>query len=274
MIMAKKTTLLVAVIVLGALVAAGCGTSSVQTKASQQIAAAKASLASAKAKGVQVPGSEQNKIPEAEKALKTDSVQALILATEAKAEIVMDISDAFGLAEQTYNVSRGAAETAISKAPASTNLTQANQSIATADARKAAAKTVGDWYNSSDGPIFWANLAAQQATTAALAQAASSAAAQAQAAVVQRVDEGAELMTTLMTNYLVSTGANPADYKIGIQKYNEDATWASGTAAQVVAAPGSKEVSFLFQFENAAWVLRAAPSWTTGQFGSPTDLVP
>lgn len=71
-----------------------------------------------------------------------------------------------------------------------------------------------------------------------------------------------------------STGANPADYKIGIQKISADANWATGSATPVAAAPGSKPISFLFQFENGNWVLRAAPTWTPGQFGSPADMLP
>lgn len=272
--MRKMTALLVVVIVLGALVAAGCGNNTADTKASQQIAAAKASLATAKANGVLIPENEQKNISAAESALKSDSIQALILATTAKANIDNDIQDAFNLAEQTYNVAKGAAQTAISKAPAGTNLTQANQSLATAATKASQAKTIGDWYNPTDGPIYWANLAAQQAATAAQAQAASSAAAAAAAVEVQRVQQGAAQMTKLMTNYLVSIGANPADYKIGIQKISTDATWATGVATLIAAAPGSKPVSFLFHYENGTWVLKAAPSWTPGQFGAPTDMVP
>src|SRR5450756_1225344 len=123
MSMRKMTALLVVVIVLGALVAAGCGNNTAEPKASQQIAAAKASLATAKANGVLIPENEQKNISAAESALKSDSIQALILATTAKANIDNDIQDAFNLAEQTYNVAKGAAQTAISKAPAGTNLT-------------------------------------------------------------------------------------------------------------------------------------------------------
>jgi len=260
--------------VLGALLIAGCGNNTVETKASQQITAAKASLADAKAKGVKVPGGELKKISEAESELKKDSVNALILATAAKADIDNDIQDAFNIAEQTYNTAKGAAETAMNNAPAGTDFAQAKQSIANADAKKAQAKTIQDYYNPTDGPIYWANLAAQQAATAALAKAAAQAGQQATAAELQKVQQAAVQMLRLMSNYVASTGGNPADYKIGIQKISADGNWATGSATPVVSIPGSKPISFLFNYENGNWVLKAAPTWTPGQFGSPANLVP
>jgi len=223
---------------------------------------------------VQVPADETKQITDAESALKSNSTQALILATTAKADIQNDIQDAFNSAQATYNTAKGAAQTAISKAPAGTNLTQANQSIATAQTKASQAKTIGDWYNPTDGPIYWANLAAGQATTAALAQAASSASAQATAAEVQRIQQGATQMLNQMNSYLTSKGANPADYKVGIQKISTDATWATGSATPIAASPGSQPISFLFHYENGSWVLKAAPSWTKGQFGAPADMLP
>lgn len=267
----KKTIAgLLVVGLLGALLAAGCGNNTVESKASEQITAAKASLADANAKGVKVPDADEKKIGAAEAALKKDSVNALILATQAKANIDNDINDAFAIADQTLSTASGAAQAAMSNAPAGTDFAQAKQSLANADAKKAQAKTIQDYYNPTDGPIYWANLAAQQAAAAALAKAGQ----QATAAEIQKVQQGAAQMLRLMSNYISSTGANPADYKIGIQKISADANWATGSATPVAAAPGSKPISFLFQFENGNWVLRAAPTWTPGQFGSPADMLP
>ena len=264
------TLIAVAVVALAVVVVAGCGTSTIQSQAQTQIASAKAALASANTAGVQIPASEQKKLNDAQTSLKKDSVQALILAVEARANIQNDVQDAFNNAKSTYNTAVGAANTTISKAPAGTNLTQAKQSLANADARSKSAKTIADWYNPTDGPIYWANLAAAQATAAALAQAG----AQASAQVLQRVQQGATQMLSQMNQYLVSKGANPADYKVGISKISADATWATGVATPVVSAPGSQSISFLFHYENGAWVLKAAPSWTKGQLGAPADMLP
>lgn len=272
--MKKLIPILLVLLLAGGLAAAGCVNKTVEGQAQEQITAAKAALASANEAGVKVVQGDQDKISQAEKELKSDSVKALILATEAKADIQNDVQDAMNTAEATYNTAKGAAETAISKAPAGTNLTQAQQSLAAGDEKAKSAKTMDDWYNPSSGAIYYANLAAQQATAAALAQAASSAAAQATAAEVQRISQGATQLHNLMVGYLQSTGANPADYKIGITKISPDANWATGSATPIAAAPGSAPVSFLFQYENGTWVLRAAPSWTPGQFGSPTTMVP
>ena len=81
-------------------------------------------------------------------------------------------------------------------------------------------------------------------------------------------------MLSQMNQYLVSKGANPADYKVGISKISTDATWATGVATPVVSAPGSQSIAFLFHYENGAWALKAAPSWTKGQFGAPADMLP
>lgn len=264
------TVVALALVALAVIAIAGCGTSTVQSDAQQQIASAKAALESAKAQGVQIPASEQKKLSDAETALKKDSVNALILAVEARADIQNDIQDAFNNAKSTYNTAVGGANTAISRAPAGTNLAQAKQSLANADAKSKSAKTIADWYNPTDGPIYWANLAAAQATTAALAQAG----AQATAQELQRVQQGSTQMLSQMNQYLVSKGANPSDYKVGIQKISSDATWATGAATPIVSAPGSTVISFLFHYENGSWVLKAAPSWTKGQFGAPTDMVP
>jgi hypothetical protein len=268
--MKKVAGVVLVLLVLGALVAAGCGNSSVQTKANEQIASAKAAADQAKQMGVQVPAAEQAKIASAQQKIKSDSVTALILAVEARANIQNDMQDALNTAQATFNTASGAAQTAISKAPAGTNLTQAQQSLATAKTKASQAKTIDDWYNPSSGAIYYANLAAQQAVAASLAQAG----AQAAAAEIQRVQQGATQMVTEMRNYITSKGGNPADYKIGIQKISSDSTWATGVATPVVSSPGSTPISFLFHYENGQWVLKAAPSWTKGQFGAPADMMP
>ncbi|MHB8896046.1 MAG: hypothetical protein ACYC99_12845 [Candidatus Geothermincolia bacterium] len=268
--MRKLVPVLLVLLLVGAIVAAGCGNSSVKTEAQKQIASAKAELESAKQAGVQIPAGELAKIASAEKQLNSNSVQALILATEARADINNDIQDAVNTAQATFDTASGAAQTAISKAPAGSDMTQAQQSLATAKAKAAAAKTMDQWYNPSSGAIYFANLSAQQAAAAAVA----AAGAQATAAEIQRVQQGAVQLITLMRNYMAGKGANPADFKYGIQKISKDANWATGAATPVAGAPGSAPTSFLFQYENGTWVLRAAPSWTPGQFGSPTDMIP
>jgi hypothetical protein len=272
--MKKVVPVILVALIVAMMLVAGCGNNSVKEDAQKQIAAAKAALATAAAKGVKIPESEQKKIAEAESQLSKNSINALILATEAKADIQNDIQDAFNTAQATFDTARGAAQTAISKAPAGTDLTAANQSLAQGETKAAAAKTIDDWYNPTTGAIFFVNLAAQQATSAALAQAASSASAAATAAEIQRVQQGATQLVGLMSNYILSIGGNPADYNIGIKKISPDANWATGTATPKTAAPGSKSISFLFQYENGNWVLRAAPSWTAGQFGAPADMLP
>jgi outer membrane lipoprotein-sorting protein len=274
--MSKRIAFILLILVLGSLLVAGCGgDSSVSDQAAKQISAAKAALADATAKGVQVPDNEKKKIGQAESKLESDSVQALILATEAKTEINSDIQDAFNVAESTYNVCKGTAEGAISTATAGADLTQAKQSLANAEAKKDAAKTIPDWYNPSDGPIYWANLAAQQASAASLAKATTAAEQQAAAQAQKMIEQGSVQMNNLMRNWLTQKGDNPADYKIGIQKLSaSDPAWATGAATLIAPVEGSQPVSFLFHYENGNWVLKAAPSWTQGQFGAPADMMP
>jgi hypothetical protein len=275
MAMKRLIPVLLTALLLGAVLLAGCGgDSSVADDAQKQIDSAKAELATANELGVQIPENDQKLIEQAESELAKDSVNALIHATTAKANIQNDVQDAFNVAQSTYNTAKGAAETAISKAPEGTDLTQARQSLAQGDEKASSAKTIDDWYNASSGAIYFANLAAQQATAAALAQASSSAAAQATAAEIQRVQQGIAQIEHLMANYIRSKGGNPADYKIGITKVSADSNWVTGSATPIAAAPGSQPISFLFQHENGTWVLRAAPSWTPGQFGSPADMLP
>lgn len=268
--MKRLIPILLLVLILGTVVAAGCGNNSVTTEAEKAISQAKAELDTAKQMGVQVPAADQAKIASAEQKLKSDSVQALILATEAKANINNDIQDAVNAAKATFDTAYGAAQTIIQKAPAGANMAQAQQSLAQAKAKSEQAKTMDQWYNPSEGAIYFANLAAQQAEAAAVAQAG----AQATAAEVQRIHQGAMQLVSLMRNYIASKGGNPADYKYGIAKVSADAQWAVGNATPVVSSPGSQPTNFLFQYVNGAWVLKAAPSWTAGQFGAPADMVP
>lgn len=111
-------------------------------------------MTDAEAKGVQVPDDQKKMLSEAQAKLESDSVEALVFATTAKANIDNDVSDAFNIAEQTYSISKGTAEGAIASATQGADLSQANESLKNAEARKAAAKTIQDWYNPSDGPIY------------------------------------------------------------------------------------------------------------------------
>jgi hypothetical protein len=249
---------------------AGCSSgSNVKTKAQEQINAAKALLAEAATKGVQVPASEANDIGAAQKKLDSDSVSALILATTAKANIQNDINDAFSLAQQTYNAAKSAAQASINGAAAGSDLTKAKATLASADTKASAAKTLGDWY-AADGPIELAQAAAAQAAAASQAAAGSTAAAEAEA----RMQAGLKQMMNIMVGYVSTHGGNAADYKYGINKINSDATWATGVATPLTPMPGSSPVSFLMHYEGGTWVLKAAPTWSAGAFGAPSDMVP
>lgn len=267
--------LMIALLAMAGLALAGCGNASVKDRANAQIQAAKAALADAKTKGVEVPQNEQQMIADAQNKLNSDSVEALVLATEAKANIDNDIADAFNLAEQTYNLSKGTAEGAIASATAGSDLTQAKQTLQSADAKKAQAKTIPDYYNPTDGPIALANLAAQQAAVASLSKATTQAQQQAAADAQKRIEQGSTQILALMNNYLISKGFNPSDYKLGITKISAtDPNWVTGAATALSPMPGSQPISFLFHYENGAWVLKAAPSWTRGQYGAPADMMP
>ena len=270
----RLSVLLVAALVMAALLA-GCGDSSVKTDAANQIKQAKKALSDAEAKGVKIPDDVKKMLENAEGKQDSDSVNALILATTALADIENDVEDAFNMAEQTYNVAKGAADAAIGRAPQGADLASAKQSLANAEDRKNAARTIEDWYDPKDGPIYWANLAGQQAGAAAAAAAAAQGEEQAIAEMQKRIEQGSSQMLSLMNNYLVTKGFNPADFKLGITKISASSIdWATGAATPLAPMPGSKEMSFLFQYENGNWVLRAAPSWTKGQFGAPADMLP
>jgi len=274
--MFKKIALVTVLVIMASLLLlAGCGDTTVQDRASDQINKANTALARASAKGVKVSDVYKKEIAEAQKKLQSDSTEALVLATDAKANIENDVKDAFAIAEQTFNVARGAAETAMSTAQPGSDLSQAKASLAKADAAKAAAKTIPDWYDATKGPIYFANLAAQQASAASRA-AASSQAAQATAAEMQRrIEQGSTQMLNLMSRWLVANGHNPADFKLGITKISSSSIdWATGAATPLTPLYGSQNFSFLFQYVNGNWELRAAPSWTRGQFGAPADMVP
>ncbi|MBU1672342.1 MAG: hypothetical protein KKF41_10370 [Actinobacteria bacterium] len=270
--MARKVGLPVIVALLAGAMLAGCGNQDVADRARQQIATARNELENAGSLGVSVPEDERQLIAEAQGRLGSDPVEALVMATEAKADIQNDVEDQFALAEQTYDVSRGNAEGVIAAAPAGTDVAGANQSLQTAAARKSAAKTIPDWYNPTSGPIYWANRAAQQAAAAVTARVSSQ---QTAAALFKAVEQASGQLNSLMRSYLSSHGQNPADYKLGIQKFStSDINWATGAATPLTPVPGSQPISFLFHYENGAWVLKAAPTWTAGQFGAPADMVP
>ncbi|MBN2167840.1 MAG: hypothetical protein JW738_01230 [Actinobacteria bacterium] len=280
--MAKKVVVMMLVAVVAAVMAVGCGSSGsggsgtdVSDRAEKQIADAKAALADAEAKGVTIPEDEKKKIDEAQSKLDSDSVEALILATEAKADIDNDVKDAFNLAEQTYNTCKGTAEGVIKNATAGADMTQANQSLQKAEEAKASAKTIQDWYNDTAGPIYWANLAAQQAAEASLAKATTTTEQQTAAATVKIYEQGSAQIFNSISKYLQSQGHNPADYKIGITKISQqDPNWITAAATPVTTAEGVQPVPFLFHYENGNWVMKAGQTWTAGFAGAPSDMVP
>lgn len=268
--MKRLVPLLLVVLLVGGLAAAGCGNDTVKAEAQKAIRRATAEQATAKQAGVEVSPADIARIASAEKKLDNDSVQALILATEARANINNDIQDAVNRARATFDASAGAAQTIISRAPAGADMAQAQQSLATAKTRADQARTMDDWYNPANGAIFFANLAGQQAAAAAVARAS----AQAAQAEIQRIHQSAVQLVALMRDYITARGGNPADYKLGIARVSTDANWAVGHATPITSTPGSSPVNFLFQYANGAWILKAAPSWTPGQFGAPVDMVP
>lgn len=280
--MIKRVVILVLIAVIASVLAVGCGSSGdsgggtdVTDKAEKQIADAKAALADAEDKGVAIPEDVKSKIDKAESTLKSDSVEALILATEAKADISNDVNDAFNLAEQTYNICRGTAEGVIKNAPAGTDMSKANQSLENAEKAKGSAKTIQDWYNDTEGPIYWANLAAQQAAEASLAEATTAAEQQTAAATVKIYEQGSAQIFNSISKYLQSQGYNPADYTIGITKISQkDPNWITAAATPVTTGEGAGPVPFLFHYENGNWVMKAGQAWTAGFDGAPSDMVP
>lgn len=268
--MRRLVPLLLVVLIFGGFAAAGCDNDTVKDEARKAIKRATAEQATAKQAGVEVSPADLARIASAEKKLDSDSVQALILATEARANINNDIQDAVNQARATFDTAAGAAQTIISRAPAGADVAQAKQSLATAKAKAEQAGTMDDWYNPASGAIYFANLAAQEASAAAVARAGE----QAAEAQIQRIHQSAVQLVALMRNYITARGGNPADYKLGIAKVSADANWAVGHATPITSTPGGSPVNFLFQYANGAWVLKAAPSWTPGQFGAPADMVP
>ncbi|MBN1288881.1 MAG: hypothetical protein JXA49_04510 [Actinobacteria bacterium] len=279
--MIKRVVILVLVSLVAAVMAVGCGGGNggggtdVTDKAEKQISDAKSTLADAEAKGVTVPEDVKKKLDDAESRVDSDSVEALILATEARADIENDVKDAFNIAEQTYNTCKGTAEGVIKSATAGADMTQANQSLQKAEEAKASAKTIQDWYNETDGPIYWSNLAAQQAAEASLAKATTTAEQQAAASTVKIYEQGSAQIFNSISKYLQSQGQNPADYKTGITGISQkDPNWITAAATPLTTAEGVQPVPFLFHYENGNWVMKAGQTWTAGFAGAPSDMVP
>lgn len=244
----------------------GCGSSSsstsnatIQKKAEEQVSAAKAALEDAEAKGVSVQEEDEKLVATAESKMDSDPVAALTDATVALSRIEDDVKDAFNVAEQTYATAYGAAQTVMKGAPEGTDLAQANQSAANAEARKAAAKTIPDWYNPSDGPIYWANLAAQQAAEASNARAI--ALGQQQGAAQEQKAMGGSInqMIDAVNKDLQSKNYDPSTFMVGIVKSNGDASVITAEAVPKTPMPGQPAYfTYVFQYKNGAYVLTSA----------------
>lgn len=257
------SVLLVVLLAAGtAVMSLGCNESTsdttVEKKAEAQVAAAKAALADAKAKGVPVPEEDEKLISKAEAEVESDPLSALVNATVAMARIEDDVKDAFNVAEQTFATALGAAKAVISKAPEGTDLSQANQSLANAEAKKGSAQTIPDWYNPSDGPIYWANLAAQQAAEASNARAI--ALGQQQGATQEQKAMGGFInqMIDSVNKYLQGRNLDPATYSAGITQSNADASVMTAVAVPKNPMPGEQYFTFIFQFKNGAYVMTSA----------------
>jgi uncharacterized protein YceK len=263
--MGKKMLCLIVVLSVGvALFAAGCNSTTsntdIQQKANQQIAAAKTSLAQAKDKGVTIPADEQKMLTNAENEVKASPMQAVIDASMAKANFDNDINDAFNVANQTYNTAYGAAQTAIKGAAAGTDLTQANQSLANAQTKKSQATTIAQYYNATDGPIYWANLAAQQAAAASNAHAVASGQQQGATQSQQAISGSVSQIITSINKYLSGKGYDTAGFTVGITKVSPDASVVTAVAVPQQMIPGQPlYLTFIFQYKNGAYVLTSAP---------------
>lgn len=265
-----KKRLLPAVVVLlvlslgAASLLAGCGASTsnktIQDAADKQIAAANAALEDAKAKSVQVSEDDQKLITTAQNEQKSAPVQALIDATIAKARIEDDVKDAFNVAEQTCNTAQGAAKTVIAAAPQGTDLTQANQSLANAEAKKAAAKTISDWYNPTDGPIYWANLSAQQAASAGNARAVALGQQQGVAQEAKAMQGYVSQVITGVDGWLKSKNYDPSTFTVGITRVSADGSTITAVAALSQPVPGQPSFfTFIFTYKNGQFVISSSP---------------
>ena len=259
--MRKKLICLALVLVIcTAVLVTGCSSSTsnstIQQKANEEVAAAKSSLADAKAKGVPIPADEQAMLTKAEGEIKTNPLLAVVDAAMAKANIDNDIKDAFEVANKTYETALGAAQSAIKSAVAGTDLAQANASLASAQAAKAKAVTIPDYYNPTSGPIYFANLSAQQAASASNAKAIANGQAQGATAVEKQLQAQISSMISQMNNYLKGKGYDPNTFAVGITRINSDATVITGTATATQPMPGQPIVTtFTFVFKNGQYVL-------------------
>ena len=251
---------LVAVLLVAAisLVAAGCGgisSTTVQQKATTMVASAKTSLAEAKTKGVTIPADEEKTLTAAEGELKSNPLQALVDASMAKANIDNDIKDAFNVANQTYTTAKGAAQSAIKTAVAGSDLAAANASLASAEAAKAKATTIALYYNPTTGPIYFANLAAQQAAAASVAKATATGQQQGVTTEQKALQGYVSQIISGMNKYLSGKRIDPSTYNVGITKVSADGTTVTGVAAPQQMIPGASVYTFIFNFKNGAWAI-------------------
>ncbi|MBU1670576.1 MAG: hypothetical protein KKF41_15980 [Actinobacteria bacterium] len=245
-------------------VLAGCGSTTsnktISDAAEKQIAAANAALEDAKAKGVQVSEDDTKLITTAQGELDSAPVQALIDATIATARIEDDVKDAFAVAQGTYNTALGAAKTVIAAAPAGTDLVQANQSVANAEAKATAAKTIPDWYNATDGPIYWANLAAQQAASAANARAVALGQQQGVAQEAKAMSGYIGQVISGIDTWLKGKNYDPSTFTVGVTKVSQDGSTITAVAAPSQPMPGQPQVfTFIFTYKNGQFVITSSP---------------
>lgn len=239
---------------------AGASNADIEKRAGEQIEAAKASLQNAEAKGVKLPDEDGKLVAKAEEELGSNPIQAVIDASTAKANIDDDIREAFDLAEGTYATARGAAQTAMNKAVDGSDMSKANQSLQAAEAKKAQAKTIASYYDPSDGPIYWANLAAQQAAEASNARAVATGQAQGVSQEQKAIAGHLTKIIEAIEKYLTGKNCNPATFTIGVTKVNADASVVTAVAVPQQVMPGQPQYfTFIFEARNGTYVLAAAP---------------
>lgn len=249
------TALLVALPVVGC---GGTEGSETQVKASELIAAAKAAVENADAKGVNVPQDEKDLIGKAEEELGNDPLQALIDAGEAKVLIEKETKDAFDIANQIFKNSIAAARGVINGAAAGTDMTEAKKSLETANARKAQAKTLQDIYDPADGPVYWANLATQQAVSASMARAARDGQQQGVTAEAKAAAESMNNIISQMNKYMTDKGLPPGEFTVGITRVSPDAATINGVAVPLQSMPASAIINFTFVHRDGAYTLQSA----------------
>lgn len=227
---------------------------SIEERTNETIKEARAQIDEAKEKGVEIEGSEVALLEKAESETKEDPLQALVDASMVRAYIEKEVREAFDIAKSVFETAKNAAEVIINNAPEGSDMSQAKQSLSNADSRAADAKTLSDWYNPSEGPIFWANLAGQQAAAAAYEHATSTGL---QRGIEQEQNQIAihfNHMLTEIDKYLVAKNYAPSTFTIGITKVSPDASIVTAAAVPQQPLPDQPlYFTFIFQFKNGSY---------------------